>query len=154
MLVHDFQVLAGAVGDDLGFSFGHSFVVDEVGAYAKREGFGFEELFGGAEGDSAGGDHVDLREGAFEGGEVLCSAHGACGENFDDVGSGLPCSDDLGGGERAGENGDGVAVAHLDGLEVERGADDELRSFEDAHTGGLGVEDGACADEDVRALLG
>ena len=101
MLVDDAEIFAGAVGDDLGFSFGHGLVVDEVGAYAESEGFGFEKLLGGREGDSAGRDHVDLREGSFEGGEVLGSAHGACGEDFDYVGSGLPCGDDLGGGERA-----------------------------------------------------
>lgn len=101
MLVHDAEVLAGAVGDDLGFSFGHCLVVDEVGAYAEREGFGFEELLGGREGDSTGWDHVNLREGSFEGGEVLGSAHGACGEDFDYVGSGLPCGDDLGWRKRA-----------------------------------------------------
>ena len=153
MFVDDGEVFARAVGDDLGFSFGHGFMVDEVGADSEGEGFGFEKLFRGAEGDSSGGDHVDLREGAFEGGEVFGSAHCACGEDFDDVGSGLPCGDDFGGSESSGQDRDGVAVAHLDGLEVEGWADDELCSFEDAHAGGLGVEDGAGADEDVWALL-
>jgi hypothetical protein len=128
-------------------------VVDEVGACSEGEGFGFEELFGGRQGDAAGGDHVDLWERALECGEVFGSAHGACRENFDDVGSGLPCSDDLGWGERAGKNGDGVAVAHLDGREVQCWADYEFGSFEDAHAGGLGVENGAGADEDVGALF-
>ena len=47
-----------------------------------------------------------------------------------------------------------VAVAHLDGGDVEGGADDVLCAFEDAHAGGLGVEDGAGADEDVGAVFG
>jgi hypothetical protein len=45
-------------------------------------------------------------------------------------------------------------VAHLDGLDVEGGADDELSAFEDAHACGFRVEDGAGADEDVGAVLG
>ena len=148
------RYFASAVGDDLRFSFGHGFVVHQVGAYSEGEGFGFEELFGGAERDAAGRDHVDLREGSFESGEVLCSAHGACGEDFDHVGSCLPCGDNLGRSERAGQHSDGVAVTHLDGLEIQGGADDELCSFEDAHAGGLGIEDCSGADEDVGALLG
>jgi hypothetical protein len=154
VLFDDAEVFARAVGDDFGFSFGHGLVVDEVGAYAEREGFSFEEFLSGGEGDSARWDHVDLGEGSLESGEVLGSAHCACGEDFDDVGSGLPCGDDLGRGEGSGKHGDGVAVAHLNGLEIEGRAYDEFCAFEDAHAGGFWVKDSAGADEDVGALLG
>ena len=45
-------------------------------------------------------------------------------------------------------------MAEFDGGEVEGGADDELGAFEDAGTGGFGVEDGAGAEEEFGAVVG
>ena len=150
----DGEIFAGVLGDDLGGSGSDELGIDEIGSDAEGEGSGFEELLGGGEGDAAGGDHLDVGERGFESFEVLSAAHGGGGEDFDDVGAGFPGGDDLGGGERAGKDGDGVAVAELYGAEVERGRDDVLRAFEDAHASGLGVEDSAGANEDVGALFG
>ena len=137
-----------------GTALGHCLGVNEVGSYAQGEGSGTEEVFSGGERDASGWNELDLGQRGLEAAEVRGSAHGAGGEDLDDIGAGLPSSDDLGGGERAGERGDGVAVAHVEGGEVQGGRDDELGSLENAHAGGFGVEHGAGAEEEVGTGFG
>src|ERR1019366_1228989 len=125
-------------------AFGDGFQIHKVRADAEGECAGLEEFGGSGLGDAAGGDHLDLRQGRFDRLEIFCAAEGAGWEYLDD----------LGWRERTGEDGDAVAVAHFDGFDVERGADYERGALEDAHAGGLGVEYGAGADEDVGAGFG
>jgi len=135
----DGEIFASVFGDEAGVSGGHGFGVYEVGADAQGERSGLEEGCCCCERDASGGDHFDLREGTFEGGEVAGSSQSSSGKDLDDVGPGLPRGEDFGGGEGPGEDSDGVAVAEFDGVEIEGGADDELCSFEDAGARGFGV---------------
>ena len=103
------EVFAGVFCDGFGSGFG----IHEVSSDAEGKGPGFEEVFGGGDRNAAGGDELDLGERGFDALEVGGSAHCRRREDLDDVGSGLPGGDDLGGGEGAGKRGDGVAVAHF-----------------------------------------
>jgi hypothetical protein len=73
------------------------------------------------------------------------------GKNFHDVRACAPGGKDLGRRECAGEDRDAEHGAGLDRREIEARADDELRAGIDAGAGGIGIEHGAGADEDVAA---
>ena len=75
------------------------------------------------------------------------------GEHLDDVRTRLHAGHHLGDAHGAGHAGHAVAVAQADGVAVEVGADHILGAGEDGHAGGLGVHDGARADDKVGAVI-
>ncbi len=95
-----------------------------------------------------------MREGTFEGLDVLGATDVAAGEDLDDVCAGVPGGLDFSGGECAGEDDLGVTLGHLDGGTVEAGGDEEFSAREHADAAGFGVEDGAGAEGDFVTEFG
>lgn len=148
------NVLAGALDEDFVLAILDGLGIDQFAAHGDRAGTGAEEVGSGIEIDSAGWCHFDLRERTFEGLDVLGATDVAAGEDFDDVGTGVPGSGDFGGGKCAGKNDFGVTAGHLDRLEVERGSYKELGTREHADAAGFRVEDGARSQGNFVAELG
>ncbi len=82
--------MTGSFFEDFVSAFGYGFRVDQLRAYRYGAGSSFQEVAGGFEIDSAGGDHFDLREGAAQRFDVFCSSDCSAGENLDGVGAGFP----------------------------------------------------------------
>ena len=92
-----------------------------------------------------------MGERGFDGFDVA-GAEKFGGEDVGGVGAGFPSIDDLGGGEGAGENRHTVAFAKRDDVRAQGGGDDEFSAGEDAGARGLGIEDGAEAEEKIGQL--
>lgn len=144
---HGFDVRSGFRCDRTRLASPQRRQVDEVGSHTESEGPRGDELGHGLQGNTTGGNELDLGERSLDRSQIGRSSDGVRGKDLYRVGSGLPGGDDLRRCQCTGKDGDVQNPAGLDGVEVERGTDDEPGSRVHAGTRGIGVENGAGADE-------
>src|SRR5208283_3314555 len=93
---------------------------------AEGAGAGLEEAGRGFEGDTAGGDELEVGKWGEKRFEIACAAHGRAGKDLYIVRAEVPGGDDLGGGERAGDGEFAGGFGGGDDFGMEAGADDEF----------------------------
>ena len=76
--------------------------IDEVAADSEGARTGLDEALSGLERDAAGGNELEVRKRREKRLQVAGAADGGAGKDFDIVGAGVPCGDDLSRRERAG----------------------------------------------------
>ena len=103
--------------------------------------------------DAAGRDELHAAEGACQRLDCAQTAVNIGGEELQDLEAVLESHHYFGRSDAAGGNGNAVVAAPCDGLFVIAGGDDELCAALDGELALLKIDDRACADDHVGALL-